>query len=404
MKRKVFKNGLVAIADPIPGQKRTALYIGVRAGLPNEPKDKIGLTHFLEHMVDGSNEYFSKSRLGELLEYSGIDTNAATFKGHTILEYEMPGEMLPRCIEIALKMVKAKKYRVDEFKNEKGVILSEMNERDDTPDTFFYDRRVLPRLLRGTALAPAVLGTLSTLRNITLKDLVDYKTKHYVPNNMVVVACGNVKEDFFKEIGKTFGRLPSKQTSHKKIDWQFEPGIERVKVPNSDSSLVTLAYRAPRPTSAEGVIFDFISDMLANGITSLLYKNLRNIGIGYTPDSNYECDVGCAYLTMESTSIKKSNIAEAVKTMNATVKQLRSLKDRKYFEGRKSFTRAEFLKQLEDLDERATQRVLAEFNEYGYDIAREPDILKKLTLKKFREVANKYLSGKPLIVIGTPKR
>ena len=404
MKRKVFKNGLVAIADPMPGEKRTALYIGIHAGLPNEPKDKIGLTHFLEHMVDGTNEYFSKSKLGELLEYSGIQSNATTFKGHTILEYEMPGEMLSKCIQIAFKVIKATKYRADEFKSEKSVIRSEMNQRDDTPEIYFYDRKLLPRLLSGTVLAPIQIGTATTLRNITLKDMIDYKKRHYVPNNMVIVAAGKVKSNFFTEVGKTFGRLPSKPADHPTVDWKFEPGVERVKVPNSDACLVALAYRVAPPTSLDAVAIDLINDLLSNGTTSLMYKNLRNrLGIGYTPESDYNCDVGCAYLTLESVSLKRNEVKAAIQAMRSTIDQIRNLKDARYFEGRKTYARAFFMKELEDLDERATQRILAEFNSYAYDVAREPDMMKKLTLKQFREVANKYLSGEPLIMIGLPK-
>ncbi len=91
------------------------------------------------------------------------------------------------------------------------------------------------------------IGTIHDLKNPSLKDIIDYFHKYYVPNNMVIALSGDENPDTaIRMIDKYWGAVPSKEVP--KFDPPKEDSItapEYKTVVGPEAPFVTIGYRFP---------------------------------------------------------------------------------------------------------------------------------------------------------------
>ena len=158
LERRVYDNGLVAIAEPVEGKRKAILLVGIDVGAKNESTEKKGGAHLLEHMMFNSNEYRTREEIAEVSEFNGIETNASTSITQTILNFGLPVDKLPISLELAYQAVISRNYREEEFLNEKdGPVSAELVMYERDPGSRFAERSVRPILYKGSPMARQLL-------------------------------------------------------------------------------------------------------------------------------------------------------------------------------------------------------------------------------------------------------
>lgn len=189
-----LKNGLRVLTVSMPTLASATVTIWVRTGSRFEEKKINGISHFLEHMVfKGSSKYPTAKDIFEIIDSLGAENNAATSKEWTNFYIKARAGVLDTAFDVLSDVVLNPRLEASEIEREQGVILEEMAMHEDTPISKIGD--VFENLIfTNTLLGQDVIGTRENIRLIKRNDFVNYRNKHYYPQNMLVTVAGGVKE------------------------------------------------------------------------------------------------------------------------------------------------------------------------------------------------------------------
>ena len=168
--------------------------LSIKAGTANEPADKHGLAHLTEHMIFRGCEKRSAQSINDRLEKLGGDMNAYTAKEETVVYCTVLKEDIAKAIDLSFEIVFTSLFEEDELEKEKNVVADEINMCLDNPSDFiFEDYEKL--LFKGHPLSRTILGTASSLKDITSDDIRAFVRERYVPHNMSFVVVGDFEQE-----------------------------------------------------------------------------------------------------------------------------------------------------------------------------------------------------------------
>jgi len=194
VQRTVLPNGLTVLSEHMPGVRSVALGAWVRAASLHETRDKMGVSHFLEHMVFKGSERRSAREIALSLEALGGSLDAYTGREHTSYQARVLDEHLPQAADVMFDLMFRPAFRENDMELERGVILEEISMVEDTPDDIVFE--VHGETLWGDhPYGYSILGTPETVHALQLDDLRAVHTQAYRPETVVVAAAGNVTHE-----------------------------------------------------------------------------------------------------------------------------------------------------------------------------------------------------------------
>lgn len=209
------------------------LYVswGVAAGAA---QDRIfGTAHFCEHLMFTGTD--KRPEYDEALLSLGATNNAWTDYNRTVYEIEAPPDKLTEILDIEADRWKnlATQLQEKQYIREKQVVLNELNEYLDTNPLEPWEMEN-PADLFGSAhpYGHPVIGTPSSISNISMQDAQDFFRTWYQPRNTVVCVAGQVEEE---QVIYQLKRLWCDNTSQTSFDTQHIPFLYRPK--NSEISI-----------------------------------------------------------------------------------------------------------------------------------------------------------------------
>jgi predicted Zn-dependent peptidase len=202
-----LENGLEIIAECNPNAYSTGIAFFVRTGARDETDDNSGVSHFLEHMSFKGTARRSAADVNREFDEMGAQSNAYTSEEQTVFYASVLPEYQDRVVDLLCDIMRPV-LREDDFETEKQVILEEIAKYDDQPP-FGAHEKSMALHFGDHPLSRSVLGTLESVGSLTSEQMRDYFSRRYCPNNMTLVATGNVD----------FDRLVQAARSHCE-DWQ----------------------------------------------------------------------------------------------------------------------------------------------------------------------------------------
>ena len=193
-RRTVLPNGLTVLSERMPGVRSVAFGAWVRAASIHEPRELMGVSHLLEHMVFKGTARRSAHQIALELEALGGSLDAYTSREHTVYQARVLDEHLEVATDVIGDFVFAPLLRRSDLELERKVVLEEIGMVDDTPDDLVFE-------LHGEALwgphpyGYSILGTRDTVSSLGTGDLESLHARAYHPRQLVVVAAGNVEHD-----------------------------------------------------------------------------------------------------------------------------------------------------------------------------------------------------------------
>lgn len=312
----VLDNGIRVIHTPLRHDSRLYLGLVVPTGSRHEPANKLGLSHFLEHMMfRGSQKFPTFRALAESFESLGGEWNAATGTEHT--EYWYSGT-LNNFDDVAEKFGEFfRSPMLQDIDIERQVILreleGELNEFGLSTDISY---QVAAHMWTKHPLARPILGTSATISAITHADLLAYRAQHYQPNQ-IVICCVGGEPKAGKRILRTIDRhfksynpLAAAQVSTKKS--KSLPKNTLLKAPKFNGPLAAIVkntdneYQLQMSFACEGqwspktALYEIIVRILGDGFSSRLPGRLREeLGLVYDihADTTLYTDGGTLNLT-----------------------------------------------------------------------------------------------------------
>lgn len=323
--KTTLKNGLRVITVPLKNTETVTAMVLVSAGSDYETKEINGLSHFLEHMCfQGTTKRPNTGDVSRELDELGAQSNAFTSKEYTGYWAKAHSKNLPKLIDIISDIYQNPIFTEDAIKREKGVVIEEMKMYEDLPQAKVGE--VFEELLYGID-QPAgwpIIGRENIVRNLTQKDLIDYRTKHYVAKGTVVVVAGKLNEsktvkmitDAFKDI--------SKAKKDKKIKTKELQKVPQIKIhyKETDQAHIIIGFRAFPLGHKDLHKVGMLESVLGHGMSSRLFRKMRDeLGLCYYVKAGHDAALDRGYFGIAS-GVAKDRVKEAIVAILAECRKI----------------------------------------------------------------------------------
>lgn len=184
-------------------------YIGVavNAGSRDEPADRLGLAHFVEHTVFKGTRHRSSWHISNRMESIGGELNAYTSKEETVIYTNAPAGNSERALELLADLIAYSSFPSDELEKERDVVIEEIFSYRDSPSDSIYDL-FDDKIYAGSGPGHNILGTPESVKSLNGNDCRKFIEDFYVPSNMVLYAATPDNEHLIERLAlKHFGPL-----------------------------------------------------------------------------------------------------------------------------------------------------------------------------------------------------
>src|SRR5574344_29122 len=283
-----LENGQKVVIIPKEGQTFVKTY--VNTGSMNEPDDKRGISHFIEHnLFNGSDGNNGEKGLGageffKTVDKMGADTNASTSFAQTdyyVATNQLKKDDLAKAIKIHAQMLENPTFAVNMIEKEKGPVTSEISMILDNPGNLATNNTIKNLYGIKSKSADMIGGTVDNINKLTRDDVVNYYRQNYYPEDMVTVVTGEVNpSDVIKLIAKEF-QSKKAPTSNRKYE-NLQPISKTVRndiiSDKATSAMVSIGFNGPQNNnSKDKILLDAIQYMLLGSSVSRLDKPLEMV-------------------------------------------------------------------------------------------------------------------------------
>ncbi len=305
--------------------------IWCKAGSSFEDVDKNGTAHFLEHMIFKGSNKIMPGEFDHKIESLGGVSNAST--GYDDVHYHVlvPHNNFKESLALLTNIVVDPDFNPDEFIKEKGVVIDEIKQQNDQPEERLYNY-FLKRVWLSPNYANSILGTEHSIKNLEIKDLVKFHSKHYTTEKISIAIAGNLSEEIYKIFEKSdlsgIKESPNLINLKNKSSLKIRNGRESVKFDNLEFSRIFMAWFIPNLNDQKKLIgLEMLASILSVGRNSRLVKNLKE-------DSNLVesvyVDVNAGELGglfMVEASCESKDILLVEKQINKIIDEISNFKD-----------------------------------------------------------------------------
>jgi predicted Zn-dependent peptidase len=261
------------ISERLPGVRSVALGVWIGIGSRDEPLDRAGVSHFIEHLLFKGSPRYSAQAIAELFDEMGGELNAATSRETTVVYTRVPDWHLERALDAILDMVFAPSF--DDLDNEREVVLEEIAMVEDNPQDLVHDLAA-DVVFGGHPLGRPVIGTAGVIAGVSRRAIRSYHSGAYVGANVVVSAAGNLRHEQLVELVKM--RRPGTRDAVRRrrplVTSMSRPAFQLAKRPTEQYHVVLSAPGIARddPRRFAGTVLDTI---LGGSSSSRLFQEVR---------------------------------------------------------------------------------------------------------------------------------
>jgi predicted Zn-dependent peptidase len=187
-------SGLTVVTERMERVETVSLGAYVATGSRHEEEAENGVSHFLEHMAFKGTERRSAAQIAEEIEAVGGHINAYTAREQTAYYVKVLKEDTGLAADIIGDILTHSTFEPEELERERGVILQEIGQANDTPDDIVFDH-FQEHAYPGQPLGRPVLGSEQGIRSMPRTMLTGYMRRHYAAPNVVVAAAGALRHE-----------------------------------------------------------------------------------------------------------------------------------------------------------------------------------------------------------------
>lgn len=266
-------SGLLVVSEHMPRVETVSIGAYVHAGTRNETAEENGASHFLEHMAFKGTARRDAASIAREIENVGGHINAYTAREQTAYYCKVLKEDVGLAADIIGDILCHSTLVPEELERERGVILQEIGQANDTPDDIIFDH-FQHACFPDQAMGRPTLGTEEIIEKMPREALTNYMARHYGPSRMVVAAAGAVDHDaLLGMVGNHFTDLPA-VTAHEAETARYTGGEFREE---RDLDQVHLVLGFPSATYTDDDHYPalLLSTLLGGGMSSRLFQEIR---------------------------------------------------------------------------------------------------------------------------------
>ncbi|MEG0774933.1 pitrilysin family protein [Clostridium sp.] len=333
MKKELFDteqrklhNGLTLITVKRDTQI-AALHVGVNVGGLHESTKERGISHFIEHMIFKGTINRSNEELNSALENLGGEYNAYTDYTCTVFNTTTLNEELENSVILLADLIQNSNFPDEEVEKERGVILAEIrSSKDDIEDLTF--QRVNEIAFDKSHLKWDVIGKESIVKKLTKKQLVEFYSRYYAPNNAIVTIVSTFDhDDVFNMVSRHFGCWKEKKVEKPQVIEEKNKGKLKVTYKKDiEQSTIVYLYSLHGLSKKEELALRILNHKFGESSNSILFRELREErGLAYDVYTMLDLTESIKSLYIY-TSVSSENVDEAINVINDCIENMKKEK------------------------------------------------------------------------------
>lgn len=283
-KKFVLTNGLTLIVHEDHKAPIVAVNLWYHVGSKNEKSGKTGFAHLFEHLMFTGSDHFKgggdQRAFFEAMERIGAtDLNGTTSNDRTDFFENVPKNALDVALWIESDRMGHLLGSIDQARldTQRGVVQNEKRQGENQPYGVTEELIVKGTAPVGHPYSWSVIGSMADLGAASLADVKEWFTNYYGAANTVLVLAGDIDADTaLQKVEHYFGEIPAGPPVARYQTWvpQIAGTRREVVADRVPHARLYKVWNIPPYGEADNVYLDLVSDVMAAGKSSRLYKRL----------------------------------------------------------------------------------------------------------------------------------
>ncbi len=325
--RRTLPNGLRVLVHEDHSTPLVAVNVSYYVGSRDEHPEKTGFAHLFEHLMFAGSK--NAPDFDDPLQRAGGENNAYTTNDYTTFYEIVPAENLETALWLESDRMLALSINKRSLDVQRKVVVEEFKEtclNEPYGDSWHHLSELMfqhhPYRWPVIGLAP------DHVENATIDDVRSFYKSWYNPANAVLAIAGKVNIGEALDLAeKWFGNIPSIQAPVRQL--VAEPpqtaAVRKVVTANVPVPAVFLAFRTPARIDKEFYSVDLLSDVLALGPSSRLYRRLlKEQAIFSSIDAYVTANVDPGLLVIEGRPADGVSVDDALAAIWGELEQLKN--------------------------------------------------------------------------------
>jgi zinc protease len=278
-KKYVLPNGLRLIVHEDHKAPIVAVNIWYHVGSKNEKLGKSGFAHLFEHLMFNGSENYNKDYFQALEAIGATDLNGTTNEDRTNYFQNVPVNALDQVLWLESDRMGHLLGAIDQAKldEQRGVVQNEKRQGENQPYAKGYDLVQKAMYPPHHPYGHTVIGEMEDLNAASVADVHEWFKAYYGAANAVLVIAGDVTQEVaYEKALKYFGNIPAGPViARPGVNIPRNTGVRRIdyqdRVPETK---LDIFWSVPQWGTDDVVYLDLVSDILASGKNSRLFKKL----------------------------------------------------------------------------------------------------------------------------------
>ncbi len=273
-RKTILPNGIRLVTERIPHVRSVAVGVWVDTGSRHEPLDRVGISHFIEHLVFKGTESRSAEEIARAVDSVGGQMDAFTTKEHTCFYVTVLDEHLPLACDLLSDVLLHPRFDAGDIEREKTVVLQEFGMVEDTPDDLIHDlfaERVWP----DHPLGRPILGDRKVVQTFDRDTILRYFRAEYCPERITIAAAGHLRhEELVELLGTRF--LDFRQPLPGRVDERpaLATTVDLIERPLEQVHFV-LGGQGLEQAAPERYVLFLLNTIFGGSMSSRLFQRVR---------------------------------------------------------------------------------------------------------------------------------
>lgn len=328
---RTLGNGLRVYALPDPDASEVAVNLWYGVGGRDDPKDRAGLAHLLEHLMFKATRNLPAGRFASLAEEIGGSDDAATEDDYTRYYETVPAAYLERILFAEAERMGALVIDAATLAAEREVVKEEIRTRLRSQDFGRLVQADLPAAAYARLpYARPSIGRPEDVDRISLDEVRAFRAAYYRPDNAALIVSGRFDpaqlqrwvDRYFGPIARPARPLPTLAATVEPA--RRAPRRRTVHAPGTPLPAVVASFALPPDAHADTPALMALNAIVSNGAGSRLNARLVQAGKAQAASSLFERRRYGGYLALYAILAGDADPAAGEAALLAQVDDLRA--------------------------------------------------------------------------------
>ncbi len=312
--RLVLNNGITLIivenqaADIISGR-----FFLKNAGTIVENPEQAGVSQLVSAVITKGTKNLSALEIADQIESIGAGLGADTSTDYFSLSLKTVSADFPPMLKLLGEIMRSPTFPESEVELERKLTLQGIRSQKEQPFNVAFDQ-LRQQMYPNHPYGVSVLGTETSVANLSRADLQQYHQTYFRPDNLVISLSGRItKEQALDLIAKVFGdwQKPDRPCPPVQITSPIPNPSQAEIIQDTQQSIVMLGYLGTEVNLQDYPVLKLISTYLGNGLSSRLFVELREKrGLAYDVSAFFPTRLDTApFITYMGTASTNTEIA-----------------------------------------------------------------------------------------------